>query len=85
MTKETPNDEAGFGPFCHSSFVINSTFDIRHSCFVICRRLWVGAAHWLATAMELSHVPVRDESRHSQMQMMAAMMSATQLTPIGIW
>ncbi len=26
-----------------------------------------------------------EESRHSQMQRMAAMMSATQLTPIGIW
>ena len=40
---------------------------------------------WLATAMEFSYVPLYDESRHSQIQMMAAMMSATQLTPIGIW
>ena len=68
------NDEAGFGPFV-----------IRPSCFVICRRPCVGAIDWLATAMEFSHVPLREESRHSQMQMMAAMMSATQLTPIGIW
>ncbi len=30
------------------------------------------------------HVPVRDESRHSQIQRMAATMSATQLTPIGM-
>ena len=74
MTNEFPNDEAGFGPFV-----------IRHSCFVICRRLCVGAIDWLATVMELSHVPLCDESRHSQMQRMAAMMSATQLTPIGIW
>ena len=74
MTKEFPNDEAGFGPFV-----------IRHSCFVICRGPCVGAIDGLATAMELSHVPLCDESRHSQIQMMAAMMSATQLTPIGIW
>lgn len=76
------NDEAGFGPF-----VIRPLSLIRHwtLCFVICRRPCVGAIDWLATALELSHVPLCDESRHSQMQRMAAMMSATQLTPIGIW
>ena len=60
--------------------VINSTAFCRHLPKTLGR-----SRDWLATAMELSHVPVRDESRHSQMQMMAAMMSATQLTPIGIW
>jgi hypothetical protein len=72
MTNEFPDDEAGFGPFV-----------IRASSFA--EDLASKPSIVWATAMERSHVPVREESRHSQMQRMAAMISATQLTPIGIW
>ena len=56
------------------------SFELRHLPKTLRRR----AAECVVTAMERSQGRVCEDSRHSQMQSTAAMMSATQLSPIGI-
>ena len=67
------------------SFELGHGFVIRHSCFVICHRLAGELPDRVATCQcNPLQVPEREASRHSQMQRMAATISATQLRPIGI-
>jgi hypothetical protein len=67
-------------------FVTRASSLIRHSTFKVSSFGINSPGEHQRTylSMRLLHVPEREASRHIQMQRMAATISATQLTPIGI-